>query len=152
MIRSSGYSDTELALLSAVLDTLIPATGDLPAAGAMGCADFIAGETAGAPEGDRIRDALARVASIAPPHYGHGFDSRSHEQREEILRQVEATARAEFDALVEYAYRAYYTDPRVHEALGMGAEPPQPRGFELPMFDEGLLTQQRERTPFWRPA
>jgi hypothetical protein len=28
--------------------------------------------------------------------------------------------------------------------------PPQPRGYQLPVFDEQLLTIQRKRESFWR--
>ncbi|MFN8539238.1 MAG: hypothetical protein U0232_17405 [Thermomicrobiales bacterium] len=74
------------------------------------------------------------------------------EEREAALRAVEAAHPVFFAALVEHAYRFYYTDPRVQRAVGMTDGPPQPRGFELPVFDERLLTVQRKREPFWRRA
>ena len=65
------------------------------------------------------------------------------------LRRIEQSRPAFFAALVEHTYRAYYTLPRVQQALGWD-RPPQPVGHTLQPFDPNLLAQQRARAPFWR--
>jgi len=78
------------------------------------------------------------------------FEELDGDGREAALRAVEAAQPVFFAALIEHAYRNYYTNPRVQQALGMTGGPPQPNGYQLPAFDEGLLTIQRKREPFWR--
>jgi hypothetical protein len=66
-----------------------------------------------------------------------------------VLERVEQSHPAFFTALVDHAYRAYYTLPMVQQSLGWN-RPPQPLGHTLPPFDPNLLAQQRSRAPFWR--
>ena len=57
-----------------------------------------------------------------------------------------------FDALLEVVYLAYYGDERVHRRIGWPTGALQPRGFDLPPFDEAILDKTRQRPPFWRPV
>ena len=69
-----------------------------------------------------------------------------------LLAEIEVALPVFFGSLVSYAYRGYYTDPRVQAAVGFEPRPPHPRGHELPIFDAELLERQRQRAPFWRPT
>jgi hypothetical protein len=66
-----------------------------------------------------------------------------------VLQRVEQGHPSFFAALVDHAYRAYYTLPEVQQALGWN-RPPQPLGYTLVPFDPNLLAQQRLGAPFWR--
>jgi hypothetical protein len=137
----------EVALLTAVLNTLIPARDGVPGAGDLGLAGRVDGALATAPGLRRFYlDGLLAIEAAGERPFGE-LDVAG---REGALRAVEAAQPVFFAALVEHAYRFYYTDPRVQRAVGMTDGPPQPRGHELPVFDERLLTIQRQREPFWR--
>ena len=143
----SVLSTSQTALLTAVLDTLIPPRADVPGAGELGLAGKVDAELAGAPGVRRAYlDGLLAIEAAGERPFG----DLDIAEREAALRAVEAAHPAFFTALVEHAYRFYYTDPRVQRVVGPTAGPPQPLGHELPAFDERLLTIQRKREPFWR--
>ena len=143
----SVLSTNQTALLTAVLDTLIPPKAEVPGAGELGLVEKVDAELAGAPGMRRAYlDGLLAIEAAGERPFG----ALDVEEREAALRAVEAAHPVFFAALVEHAYRFYYTDLRVQRAAGLTDGPPQPRGHELPMFDERLLTIQRKREPFWR--
>lgn len=144
---ASALNDEQLALLTAVLDCLIPARDGVPGAGGLGLAARLDAGLAAAPGARRaFLDGLLAIEATGDRPFGE-LDAAG---QEEALRAVEARLPVFFAALVEQAYRHYYTDPRVQGAVGMTGGPPQPRGHQLPAFDERLLTIQRKRDPFWR--
>jgi hypothetical protein len=140
------------ALLTAVLDRLVPPHDDVPGAGDLGVADAIERTLA---EDTALRrtflDGLRAVDVEA-----RGFLGADGELRDEALRRVEAARPAFFAALVNHCYRGFYTHPRVLQHLeataGYAARPPQPLGHPLPPWRDALLARQRERAPFWRRA
>jgi hypothetical protein len=150
-------------VLDAVLDRLVPANGPVPAAGALGVADAI-DRTLGHDAALRrlFFDGLLAIELAATssglPRVGApaSFLSLAPGAQDETLRRVEAAEPAFFAALVNHAYRGYYTHLRVLQHLeatmGYPARPPQPLGHTLPPWDPALLDRQRERAPFWRRA
>jgi hypothetical protein len=113
----------------------------------LGLAGKVDAELAGAPGVRRAYlDGLLAIEAAGERPFGE----LDVEEREAALRSVEVAHPVFFAALVEHAYRFYYTDPRVQRAVGPTDGPPQPRGHELPAFDERLLTILRKREPFWR--
>jgi hypothetical protein len=131
------------ALLSAVLNELVPPRGDLPGAGDLDVGDSIERTLAVSPRLRRLfLDGLANLAILQ-------FGDLPSTARVEALRRLEQEQPAFFSALVEHAYRGYYTLPAVHAAIGYEG-PPQPRGHTLPPFDDSVLAAQRSREPFWR--
>ena len=140
------------ALLAAVLDRIVPPNGEVPGAGALGVGASIERTLAGsAPLRRLIMEGLVEIDVAAGPA---GFQGMEEGARDGLLRAVEAAHPAFFAALVNHAYRGYYTHPRVLEHLerttGYPARPPQPLGHAIEPWDEGLLAKQRERKPFWR--
>jgi hypothetical protein len=136
--------------LSAVLDCLIP--GDsargLPAAGAIGLADYVAGrlgETLRALEpGFEALDAAAREQS------GLRFAELDTREGSELLRRYVDRDPGFLPALVFHGYAGYYQNPAVLEALGMEGRPPHPKGYELEAGDLTLLDPVRGRSPLYR--
>jgi len=138
------------ALLRAALSRIIPPRDDgLPGAGDLDVAASIERTLAISASLRRLfLDGLLAITLTSPASFV-GLDPA---QQTAVLERVEQRAPAFFAALVEHAYRGYYTHPRVIAAHGAAARPPQPLGHQLPVFDPALLAQQRQRPPFWRPA
>jgi hypothetical protein len=138
--------DAQRLLLGAVLNRIIPARGDLPGAGDL---DAGAGIERALGESPRLRrlflDGLTAIQVLA----SWQFVDVDEAMQTAHLRRVEQGHPAFFAALVDHAYRAYYTLPEVQQAVGWN-RPPQPLGHTLPPFDPNLLAQQRARAPFWR--
>jgi hypothetical protein len=128
--------------LAAVLDTLLPGDADWPAGGTLDLAATV--------ETDVGADALRALLDRLPRDFAAGDADR----REAVLRAIESDLPEVFARLVDAAYLAYYTAPRVRTVIermtGYAARPPQPLGYELEPFDERLLDKQRQRAPFWR--
>jgi hypothetical protein len=131
------------ALLDQILDTLIPASPDgrMPAAGALGLADVVRAETAGA------RDVVAAGLSALEER---GFGELDAEGRIAALREIEADQPEFVRTLLVPTCIAYYRHPDVLEGLGMEPRPPHPKGFELEAGDLAALDRVRRRGPIYR--
>ncbi len=150
-------SDTERALLTAALDRIIPAEGDLPGAGALGVAAVIERTLAISLALRRLfLDGLLQIALTSARHAPESspnsgaFTTLPTEAQDDVLRVVERAHPAFFAALIDHTYRNYYADARVHRLIGWESRPPQPLGHHLAPFDPALLERQRARLPFWR--
>ena len=93
---------------------------------------------------------LAEVEVMSQRQTGQPFSGLDAGGQESLLRAIEEAQPAFFAALVEHAYRGYYTHPQVHAAIGYPGRAPQPLGHQLAPFREELLQLQRGRQPFWR--
>jgi len=140
-------TDAEHGLLSAVLDELVPARPDgrLPAAGRLGLAATVDEALRATPPlramivaGLEELDAAARVRDP------QGFAALPPGERVEVLQQQGFVL-----PLTLQVYAAYYSHPRVLEALGRDARPPHPGGYEMPPDDLSLLDAVRGRRR-WR--
>ncbi|EPX85462.1 hypothetical protein [Salipiger mucosus] len=136
--------------LTALIDTLLPGDGgDWPSAGALGLGPRMAEMAALAPGGS---EALEGVLAGLP----EGFAEAAPEEREAALTALEEADPARFGKVVTAGYNAYYTTPAVRDVIerltGYENRPPQPKGYELPPFDERLLETVRARGPIWRAA
>jgi gluconate 2-dehydrogenase subunit 3-like protein len=138
--------DAQRLLFRLVLNRIIPPHDELPGAGDLGAGASIE-RTLG--ESPRLRrlflDGLTAIQVSTPGP----FVDMDEATQTAHLQVIEQRYPAFFAALVDHAYRAYYTQPRVQQAIGW-ARPPQPLGHTLPPFDANLLAQQRARAPFWR--
>ncbi len=142
-------SPEELGLLTMVQDELVPAHGDLSAAGTLGAAQTVDAYLAERPQlRHPVLTALRAVEVIAG---GTPFVELDSERRVDVLRRVECADPESFSELVKQTYNAYYTRPDVQASLGIDG-PPQPVGFELPAFDESRLARVRGMGKLWRDA
>ena len=139
----------ESALLTVVQDELIPAYGDLPAAGALGAALTVDAYLAERPR--LRRPVLATLRAIEVSAGETCFAELDSARRVEVLREVESADPKSFSELLKQTYNAYYTRPDVQASLGIDG-PPQPIGFELPAFDESRLARVRAMGKLWRDA
>jgi hypothetical protein len=132
--------------LTAVLDALVPSRGDLPGAGELGLASAVVEDARDTGQLEILEGFLSRLPD--------DFDSSDVGKREQMLRSIESDNPGDFGSVVNMAYTAYYTDPRVlgdlSERTGYNPGPPQPDGYVLEAFDPQLLDPVRGRPPIWR--
>ena len=143
----SILSDAQRALLSAVLNRIVPASGDMPGAGDLGIARF-AESVAAASTGKRrlLMDGLVRI-ELAASERGGSFTALAESAQVEALQSVEASNPDFFQELVTQTYRGYYTNETVCGALGY--RPPNREDYDPLPFDESLLEPVRQRGQIW---
>ncbi len=148
-----SFTEEQMALASEVLDQLIPARGGFPGAGELGVAGHLSSTGGSKPAlGQLFQDGLAAAESASREAHSAAFADLADEQKIQVLRTVEAESPESFAMLVRHTYAGYYSNPRIIEAMGLEARPPQPLGFELDPFDPSTVEKVRERGKVWRDA
>jgi len=118
-------------LLAAVLDTLVPASGGFPGAGAIAL-DHLLTLAAGSPEIDALLSGgLGAIEEAARAAGAAGLAPLDQDARERVLRRVEQAHPVFFDALVRHTYDGYYSHPTIVSRLGLEPGPLHPRGHRL---------------------
>jgi hypothetical protein len=149
--KASFLVEAQRALLASVLDRVVPPEGKLPGAGALGVADYIDGVVGKSAELKRLfAHGLAQIEIASQAMHSGDFAALSAEQKDMVLRRVEASEPRFFEALVRQTYNGYYTNPRVLELLGLEARPPQPRGYRVEMGDFSLIESVKKRGRAYR--
>ena len=133
-------------VLSALLDRLIPAVGELPAAGKMGLAPDVV-RLAG--RQDRFWG-LFHGAMEAFALQNPSFVALDGDEQDQAIVSFETDSPSHFTVLRDISYIVYYMDPAVHERIGWESRPPQPDGNVMVPWDESVLKNIRKRAPFWR--
>ena len=141
-----SLTEAERAVLRIVMDRLVPPIDELPGAGAMGLLAEV--EAMARQHASFHRALLGLLDGLA----AEGFAMLPDAARDEAIGAFEKAQPATFNALLEVVYLAYYGDERVHHRIGWRTGALQPRGFDLPPFDEAVLDTVRQRQPFWRPV
>ena len=126
------------AFLHAVVDTLLPADDGLPSG-------TKAGVTLALADHGRVLTAIAvRSGGEA------SFVAADEPTRVATLQAVEQEDGAAFDRMIVVLLADYCEAESVLGAFGWRSGPPQPRGFELPPFDEATLAKAKQRGRIWR--
>jgi len=141
--------------LQAVLDVLVPpsADGRMPGAGAagLGLADRLEEGLRSRPElAPMVEQGLERLDALAAGRAGERFAELDPAHRREPFDALAAEQPGLLGLLLLQTYAAYYSHPRVLEALGQEPRPPHPDGFEVPATDFSLLEPVRRKPPFYR--
>ena len=148
--NNSILSETQRGLLSAVLNRIVPASGDMPAAGDLGTAGFVESVAAGSIAKRRLlMDGLIQI-ELAASQRGGTFVALSDTAQREALQTVESAKPQFFQELVTQTYRGYYTDEAVCGVLGY--RPPNRADYDPLPFDESLLEPVRQRSQVWTDA
>ncbi len=144
--------DTEQrALLRSTLNCIIPARAGLAGAGDLDVGASIERTLSQSAHLRRLFfDGLKDIEISTQRGSRQAFMDLAPARQTAVLEMVERAWPAFFVALIEHAYRGYYTLPEAQRATGWQPRPPQPLGYDLPAFDPSLLEQQRARAPFWR--
>jgi hypothetical protein len=140
----------QTAILTSVLDALIPPSGDgrLPGAGELGLAAEIERRMGESPAlRPAVVQGLAAVERIAAERGGAGFGALPPDARRAVLDEAATAEPAFLPGLLFQTYLAYYQEGRVLEGLGLEPRPPFPGGYEMEPLDETLLSAVRRRGP-----
>ena len=139
-------------LLISVLDTLIPADEEFPESGALALDHVLAIAGASAEAGSLLAPALEAIEAAATGGEARGFAGSSVTQREELLRRVERSHPAAFEALVRHTYDGFYSHPATIARLGLEPGPVQPRGHRIEPAALPDLARVAARGPIFRRA
>ncbi len=138
-------------LLIAILNRIVPASGDFPGAGDLGVAEFVDGVVGDSALLKRVfLEGLAQVEIDSDAEHSKDFGELSDDQKDSILRKVESSFPEFFQALVQQTYRGYYSDSRIVTLLGLEARPPQPLGYEMEPFDMSLIEPVKKRGQIYK--
>jgi hypothetical protein len=127
-------------LLTVLLNRIVPADGNMPAAGDIGVGRYIDGVLADAPHLRRpILDVITEVqaAAAAAPLSG--------DQLDHVLGAIEQRQKTSFDVLLQATYTGYYSHPQVLNAIGWTES-----GAHAEAFDVALLDSVKERGPIYK--
>lgn len=140
--------------LAAVVDTLLPGLPvtathlPLPAATELGVDQQLATHLRDHPHRERLGAQLQALAAVAGSE--QNFIAADPATRTAIIQTLETTDAPAFYAFLLVVTADYYQNTTVIQAMGWPVTPPQPQGYPLPAFDEGLLAPVKTRAPFWR--
>jgi hypothetical protein len=139
-------------LLTRVLDTLVPASTELPVAGSVALHHVLALAHASTEVDALLSRALDLVEDAARSNRVD-FGTLDVDGRERVLRLAEETDRLTFDALVRHAYDGYYSHPVVLTRLGLEPGPLHPRGHRIEAVElPDELARVAGRRAIYRPA
>jgi len=118
-----------MAVLRAVLDTLIPASenGTLPSAGTLGLESRVWQDLERTPAlAEMVREGLRSLDATCRQRHGVRFTEANEALRRELLAEQSFLLPVFLHTLI-----AYYREPAVLEALGLPARPPHPLGYTM---------------------
>lgn len=139
-------------LLTAVLDTLVPAAGDFPGAGAVAVDHVLAIAAESADLASLLALGLQKVEEAARSAGAPEFGRLDADGRETVLRHVEREHVDVFEALVRHTYDGYYGHPNIVARLGLDPGPLHPRGHRIESRDAPDLARVIARGPLYRRA
>ena len=145
------WVDSQIDLVTAVVDQLIPPAEGFPGAGeveVVGYLDRVVGKAVGLRR--LFGQGMAQVQIVAQAQFQADFVALDQDKKGKVLQEVETKEPAFFDALVQQTYNGYYTHPRVKALLGEDARPPQPKGYALEGGDFGGLEAVKGRGRIYR--
>lgn len=143
-------SADQRALLSAALNCIIPAQGEMPAAGDLDIGGFVESVAAGSAESRRrLLEGLLQIQLVAAEQ-GGDFQALPADAQMDALRAVESSASEFFQYLVTQTYRGYYTNETVTSLLSYRA--PNRQDYDPLPFHDSLLEPVRQRGQIWVPT
>ena len=152
------WSENQGRLLTGLLDVIVPASADgrVPAAGALGIADFLVSKASADPAlAVSLREVLSHAAALAEAR-GANFDDLDAAGRIAVVEALEQEAADAFTALLWHTYMGYYSRADVRPHFGLSDRPTQPEGYELPEDDPDeladMLAPVRARGRCYRPS
>jgi hypothetical protein len=148
-----GFSDDEQRTLTAVLDEIIPPSGDgkLPGAGELGLSLYVDQALQRTPElRPLISQALAALDERARSRGAQGFAALPAGDRSQLLGELASANPGFLPGLILHTYAGYYQNARVVEALGLEPRPPYPKGYDMEPSDFSLLDAVRQRPELFR--
>jgi len=143
-------SDDQRRILAIVLDLIIPASedGQRPSAADVDVLGYIRENESHTLDG--LRAELDRLDAEAFDSQGEAFASLDPATGKALVGAVREREPQFLRTLAMQTVTCYYRDDRVREAIGVGARPPFPEGYEVPSGDLSLLEPVRRRGRVYR--
>jgi Gluconate 2-dehydrogenase subunit 3 len=149
----SFFTDAQRALLTTILNRLVPASGDFPGAGDLGIANYLDSVVGRSTEWRRLfAHGMVQVDIFSQEQFAGAFINLADDQKDGVLCHLEHRNPEFFSALVTHTYSGYYSHAAVLRLLSRDARPPQPKGYDLEPFDLSLLANVKQRGPMYRQA
>ncbi len=139
-----GLDEDGIERLILLIDQIVPAAGDRPAAseaGTLAYFEFLAPDEPAL--STTIADSLEAVEAISREQSGLGFIALGADQRLGTVRAFEATSPALFDRLRTFVYEGYYLQPSVWALMGYDPYPTSEAGPLMEAFDPARLDRVR---------
>jgi hypothetical protein len=146
MTNNSSSANINEKLLTAILDRLIPAVGDVPSAGKMGLSTEIVRLSGQQARFQGIFNNAMQMFELVNSE----FILLDSADQDTAIRNFESNKPELFKSLLTISYIVYYKDARVHKRIGWSGRTPQPEGNTMEPWDDSILDTQRKREPFWR--
>jgi hypothetical protein len=153
----SVLDPAQAATLDAWVATLIPAGHGRPDAAEVGAAEYVDATVELVPAlQPLLTHAIARLDAIATSKAHKAFAQYDVDERERLLRELEAEDDTDaFNMVRDWTYEAYYGHPAVLAVLeagsGWSATTPT-RGSDMKPFDASRLARIGKLPPRWRKA
>ena len=136
--------------LTVVMDEIIPQNESMPSASDAGCLQYLEQLSGKDPAVARELDgSLAKLEALSQKLAKQTFTQNSPSERTRLLQIFEQRDRQAFEALRNYVYEAYYTQPKVWPLIGYEAHPTNKPGPSIE-FDETVLANVRKKPRFYR--
>lgn len=149
------FDAQQLRTLAAVLDQIIPPSGDgrMPGAGFLAGSPRVADVVGLMPGLDLgLAGGLAALDAQARQRGATEYAALAEADRLAVLNEVAASDAGLVPSAMFLAYTTYYVEERVIAALDLEPRPPHPKGFAMPENDLGLLAPVRARGKLYRDA
>lgn len=145
-----GLNARQGKALAAALDELIPASDGMPSATEMGAREYL-DRLARAEPGiaSDLRKSLKVLDDISQKRFGRTFASLEHQERVQALSGFEQSDAVAFGHFRDYAYEAYYTEPRVWKLIGYEFYPTTGGGPSMQPFDPSVLSAVRQKPRYY---
>ena len=132
--------------MDALLNVVIPAGGELPAAGTLGLSpDVAAGVRSDPLLGPAVGPGLDALRDAARDQVPGGLPEMSAEDAAEFVKAQFSSNPMLMMGLLRHLYPAYYAHPQVLPGIGEPPRPPFPEGFEVEPIDPALLAKLESR-------
>ena len=139
---------SQAGILTSILDRIIPEAGKMPSAGSLGITAFFDKVLDVAPYQRKfILGGITQLEILSWRQHEASFMDLSDADKDALLSEMEKDEKEFFSLLVRVTYNGYYTDAKVFAAMGW--ELPDESGYEVPVFDENVLDQVRQRGPIF---
>jgi hypothetical protein len=152
-MTDDGFSPDEERMLTALLDEIIPPSGDgrLPGAGALDLTGHIARTVQRTPMLRPVVEyGLSALAALAGKRNPAGFAALGRAERADLFREFAVADQFFLPAFLVLVYSGYYQHGRVVRALGLEPRAPHPKGYAMEADDLGLLEAVRRRGTIYR--
>lgn len=146
-----GLNARQKKILGAALDELIPASDGMPSATEAGAREYLDRVARQEPGIARdLRQSLKLLDDMSQKNFGKAFVLLGHDERVRALSGFERSDAANFGKLRDYAYEAYYTQPRVWGLIGYEFHPTSGGGPAMQPFDPASLAEVRRKPKYYR--